>query len=287
MRTCFQSEDWVAILLKNYRSGRVVQRVGSLASAASESVQAWLCAMNARRYNVYVSVNAIRRGERSRTRHAIAAVRHVFLEFDANGAEALQAVEARPDLPAPSYVLLSSPGRIHVLWRVEGFDGDAVEQLQRLLAAQLGADIAATPVTQTTRIPGYVNHKYDEPPLVTVEYRDPGTVLTPSDFPRPRGPKPVCAPNRSPLPSGTANARERALLYLRHVPPAVSGQHGDLHTFQTCCRVVRGFALDEDDALDVLDTWNAQCRPPWTEAELREKLRRARRYGRETIGGLL
>lgn len=36
-----------------------------------------------------------------------------------------------------------------------------------------------------------------------------------------------------------------------------------------------------------LDEWNARCEPPWSERELTDKVRRARRYGREPIGGLL
>ena len=77
------------------------------------------------------------------------------------------------------------------------------------------------------------------------------------------------------------------MLYLSKVPPAIAGQHGDVHTFRTCCRMVRGFGLADDDALDVLADWNARCQPPWTEAELRDKIRRARTYGREPIDGML
>ena len=64
-------------------------------------------------------------------------------------------------------------------------------------------------------------------------------------------------------------------------------QHGDVQTFRTCCRVVRGFALDDDEALAVLRDWNSHCEPPWSDRELIDKLSRARRDGREPIGGLL
>jgi hypothetical protein len=33
--------------------------------------------------------------------------------------------------------------------------------------------------------------------------------------------------------------------------------------------------------------WNARREPPWVERDLIDKLARARRYGREPIGGLL
>ena len=79
---------------------------------------------------------------------------------------------------------------------------------------------------------------------------------------------------------------ERARRYLAHVEPAVAGQHGDVHTFRICCRIVRGFALSDDDALTVLGEWNARCNPPWSERELSDKILRARQYGREPVGAL-
>ena len=45
--------------------------------------------MNAQRFNVYVSVNAVREGQRTRTKDAIATVRHIFLEADEDGPQAL------------------------------------------------------------------------------------------------------------------------------------------------------------------------------------------------------
>jgi hypothetical protein len=49
---------------------------------------------------------------------------------------------------------------------------------------------------------------------------------------------------------------------------------------------VRGFDLDDGDALMVLQEWNARCQPPWSERELLAKLAGARRYDREPFGGL-
>ena len=68
---------------------------------------------------------------------------------------------------------------------------------------------------------------------------------------------------------------------------AIAGAHGDQHTFKVCCRVVRGFDLDDESAIAALLTWNARCEPPWPEAELRRKILGARQYGREPIGGRL
>jgi hypothetical protein len=53
--------------------------------------------------------NAIIDGRRSRTRDAIGAVRHVFRDAADGGSALLSRVEARGDLPGPSYVLHTSP----------------------------------------------------------------------------------------------------------------------------------------------------------------------------------
>jgi len=129
------------------------------------------------------------------------------------------------------------------------------------------------------------NHKYAAPSRVTIDYRDSGTTFGRTDFP-------AAPPTDAPTSSRSrlvveADAVQRALLYAAAVPPAVAGQHGDVHTFRVCCRIARGFALRDDEALTVLREWNTRCDPPWSERELINKLSRARRYGREPIGGLL
>ena len=287
LQTLFEPTDWVAIFLKSYERSTVAQRVGPVSWVQTERFQRWLRAMNAGRYNVFVSVNTIALGRRSRTRDAIGEVRHVFLDADRDGRAVLSRIEARRDLPIPSYVLHSSPNHIHVFWRVTGFDIDLVERLQKQLAHELQTDPAATPVTQNTRLPGFFNHKRALPHLVTVEYRNVDATYRPEHFP----PVKEAVWSQSVRPHEPSNiavsAIERAKRYLTSVPPAIAGQHGDVHTFRICCRLVRGFALDDDQALHVLSDWNARCEPPWSQAELLDKLHRAARYGREPVGGLL
>ena len=287
LRTAYDAEDWIAVFLKHYGTGEAVQRVGPTTLFQQPNMQAWLRLMNARHFNVYVSVNAITPGRRARTRDAIHAIRHVFVEVDHNGRGVLATINARRDLPTPSYVLHSSPDRVHVFWRAAGFAKPAAEQLQKYLARELGADPAATPCSQTTRLPGFLNYKYAPPALVRAKYGRATRVFTPNDFPTPRS----TAPRRAtPVTSGPRlpdRVVERARRYLAALPPAVSGQHGDVTTFRACCRLVRGFLLSDDEALALLHEWNSRCEPPWTERELVDKIRRARRYGREPLGGLL
>jgi hypothetical protein len=287
LRTAYDADDWIAVFLKHYETGEAVQRVGPTTLFQQPKVQAWLRLMNARRFNVYVSVNAIAPGHRARTRDAIRAIRHVFVEVDQNGRAVLATINARRDLPTPSYVLHSSPDRVHVFWRATGFAKSAAEQLQKYLARELGADPAATPCSQTTRLPGFLNHKYAPPVRVRAKYARATRVYTPDDFPTPPPKSPRRATTAVSAPRLPGRVVERARRYLAALPPAVSGQHGDVTTFRACCRLVRGFLLSDDDALALIHEWNSRCEPPWTERELVDKIRGARRYGREPLGGLL
>ena len=288
LQTAYDPEDWVAVFLKSYETGRTAQRVGPISLMASARFQAWLRAQNAARSSVYVSVNALTPGQRSRRREAIHAIRHVFLDVDNNAPGVLAALADRPDLPSPSYTLHSSVNRAHVLWQVMAFTTASVEALQKQLALELGTDRAATSASQTTRLPGFLNHKYTRPPLVTVQYQQGHRPYTPADFPTPIAAtaQPSAAwPDRPGIrPPGVL---DRARCYLAAVPPAIAGQHGDVLTFRVCCRLVRGFALTDGEAFMLLTRWNARCQPPWSERELTDKLSRARRYGREPIAGLL
>lgn len=289
LRTAYEPDDWIAVFLKSYETGGTAQRVGPVTIVADPKFQAWLRWRNLLRSNIYVSLNTISPGRRSRTRDSVRAIRHIFLEADHDADQVLAAITARRDLPSLSYVLHSSPNRIHLFWRVTGFTIGHAEALQKQLARELGTDPAATPCTQTTRLPGFLNHKaqYQPPPLVTIEYRCPDRVHTPSDFPV-RTPAPAPFVHVGIRRVATEGERiDRARRYLAALPLAIAGQHGDLHTFRVCCRLVRGFALSDSDALMLLRDWNARCEPPWAERELRDKLARARRYGREPIGGLL
>ncbi|HKC40884.1 MAG TPA: DNA-primase RepB domain-containing protein [Gemmatimonadales bacterium] len=287
LRTAYDADDWIAVFLKRYDTGEALQRVGPVTLFQQPNVQAWLRLMNARHFNLFVSVNAVTPGRRSRTREAVCAIRHVFIDVDHDGRGVLAAINARRDLPTPSYVLHSSPDRVHVFWRATGFTTSAAEHLQKYLARELGADPAATPCSQTSRLAGFLNYKYAPLVLVRAKYGRTTRVYTPADFPTPpahaarRGLSVTSAPRHS------ADVVERARRYLAALPPAVTGQHGDSATFRACCRLVRGFCLTDADALALITEWNTRCAPPWTERELADKIRRARRYGREPLGGLL
>jgi hypothetical protein len=284
LQVAYQPDDWVALFLKSYETGRVAQRVVPVSLATSDRLQEWLDRENGSGMNVYVSVNSLRPGQTSRRRHAISGIRHVYLDADGAGADVLAAITCRGDLPAPSYVLHTSPDRVHVLWRVTGFTKETSEALQRQLARELNTDTAATSCAQTTRLPGFLNQKYATPHLIMIGYRDSARVYEPADFPTPPAPQ---QPGRVMSAVVREDRLERARQYLSRTPPAIAGQRGDVLTFRVCCRLVRGFNLSNVDALGLLREWNERCQPPWSHRELLSKLRNARSYGREPVGAFI
>lgn len=287
LRAGYDDRDTVAIFLKSYVTGHTRQHVMTVARVLEPRFLRWLHVQNSgpERWNVYVSTNAIVPGRWTRTREDIGAVRHVFLDVDDDAASVMTRIMRRLDLPFPSYVIHSSPGRRHLLWRVCGVVKDDVEPLQRQLAHDLGADRAATACSQMTRLPGFLNQKYPEPHRIAIEYAAPDRVFTRDELPEVRAvPTPLAIPRTGLASIGTTG---RARRYLSQIGPAIAGQHGNQRTFQVACHLVRGFALNDSDAFALLADWNAHCEPPWAERELGQMLRNARRYGREPIGGLL
>jgi hypothetical protein len=69
---------------------------------------------------------------------------------------------------------------------------------------------------------------------------------------------------------------DRARRYLEKMPGAISGSGGHATTFRAAVAMVRGFALDPDEALRLLvEVHNPLCAPPWSEPELRHKVKSA------------
>lgn len=66
-------------------------------------------------------MNALRPEAQGRRKEDIGAIRHVYLDFDHNGDAAREALLQRRDLPVPSYVLNTSPGKWQVTWIVKRF----------------------------------------------------------------------------------------------------------------------------------------------------------------------
>ena len=88
--------------------------------------------------------------------------------------------------------------------------------------------------------------------------------------------RPAYAPAPRAQASGVRDV-ERARRYLLKCDPAISGSGGHTTTFVVASKIVRGFGLSEADAYALLTEWNARCQPPWSERDLRRKVREASR----------
>lgn len=66
---------------------------------------------------------------------------------------------------------------------------------------------------------------------------------------------------------------ERAARYAAKTEPAIAGQGGHSKTFTLATALVHGFNLSEDEAYRILSDWNRTCVPPWSERDLRHKIR--------------
>ncbi|MBK6694813.1 MAG: bifunctional DNA primase/polymerase [Myxococcales bacterium] len=91
----------------------------------------------------------------------------------------------------------------------------------------------------------------------------------------------------APASPSSPDAFDRARRYLEKIAPAISGANGHAHTFVVAQRLVRGFGLSDGESLELLRNWNKSCSPPWSEHELRRKVRQARERGTMPHGALL
>lgn len=69
--------------------------------------------------------------------------------------------------------------------------------------------------------------------------------------------------------------QERISRYIGCLDPAVAGQHGHDTAFRAACVLVHGFGLSEEQAWPFALEYNARCAPPWSQHELKHKLRSA------------
>ncbi len=156
----FEPRDRIAMLVLNRDFGETIQRLTSAQKGASPEFQAWLRYKNANGSDIYMGMNPLRQDAATRTKEEIETIRHVYLDLDQGGPEALESVEDSSVVPKPNYVLTSSPGKFQVVWNVEGMSLDEAESLLHAMAREFGGDPAATDATRVLRLPGFANKKY-------------------------------------------------------------------------------------------------------------------------------
>ncbi len=162
--------DHAAVLIRNRIRHQTTQRILPAEAIASTPFQSWLQDQNLAGADIFIGMNPVREGSRSRTKEQIREVRHAYLDLDEEAGASLLAIRTTGDVPPPNFVLDTSPGKHQVVWRVEGLDTAQAETLLRSLASQYGGDPAATDISRLLRLPGFTNRKYNEPFVVRVHH---------------------------------------------------------------------------------------------------------------------
>ena len=179
----FAAQDRIALLALHRTTNEVLQRITTAETLSSPDFQAWLSYLNSQKHDLYLSMNTLKRGSRGRTKEDVDCIRHIFLDFDQNGDRAVEKLLARNDLPVPNYLVSTSPDKWQVIWKVEGFEKAAAEELEKGLVRSTGADPCVVDVARVLRLPGFYNHKYRPAYLVTAQGRS-ESIRGPDHFPK-------------------------------------------------------------------------------------------------------
>jgi len=177
----FEPTDNVAVLARNRRTGQTVQRITTAETVASPEFQSSLRRENSAGADIFIGMNPIKDGAYSRTKDSIREIRHLYLDLDTDGREAVESIRNSPEVPAPNFVLHTSLNKHQVVWRVEGLDQGHAESMLRALAGQFGGDLAATDSTRVLRLPGFANRKLPEEFIVHAR-QESDAVYTIRDF---------------------------------------------------------------------------------------------------------
>jgi len=177
----FEPTDNVAVLARNRRTGKTVQRITTAETVASPEFQSSLRRQNSAGADIFIGMNPIKDGAYSRTKENIKDIRHVYLDLDRKGDQALEAIRNSTEVPAPNFVLDTSPGKHQVVWKASGFSQDEAESMLHSLANQFSGDLAATDSTRVLRLPGFANRKLLEEFIVQAR-QESDAVYTIRDF---------------------------------------------------------------------------------------------------------
>jgi hypothetical protein len=182
IRANFESSDRIAILVRNTKRGEITQRIGTTAKITDAPFQDWMRYKNEQDdCDIYVGMNALKVTAFTRTKHDVLAIRHLYADLDHDGSASLAAIGKSSLVPAPNYVLNTSPDKYQVIWRVEDIDLTQAETLLHAIAREFDGDKAATDAVRVLRVPGFMNKKYGQDFLVSAQHHS-DRVYHPRDF---------------------------------------------------------------------------------------------------------
>lgn len=179
----FRPSDWLAVVVRNRETGETVQRISTAERIARPEFQAWLRYKNILGSDIYISLNTFKDHIQGRTKADLKEIRHLYLDLDEDGPPKLASIRQDTAVPAPHFVLNTSPEKYLVVWKVEGIGQEEAETMLRALAQRFRNDPAATDSTHVFRVPGYSNKQYEDDFQVTITPEAPRTqVYHATDF---------------------------------------------------------------------------------------------------------
>ena len=165
VRAFYEPDEHFALLAVGRVPGfeTVKQRIVTAAAFVGEGYQGWLRHLNARGYDLFVSMNPIEPARGHREKCDVVAVRCLQLDLDKSGAASLARVledVGGGQLPQPAAVIRSSHHNYQVLWHTAvGWSIEEAEDVMRRLAARYDGDSAVAEVARVMRLPGFRNRK--------------------------------------------------------------------------------------------------------------------------------
>lgn len=206
---------------------------------------------------------------------------YFVLDVDgARGAASLAALEAQHGALPTTWVSRTGGGGMHFFFRWPSF-------VVRGSAGKLGPGLDVRGEGGQVVVPPSAH-----PSGTTYEWQlAPWALQPPPDAPAwlldLLRPKPELVSVPSPRLSDGSDVLKRASAYLAKIPGAIEGSGGSNDAWKAALAVVRGFALSESDAYALLAAeYNPRCTPPWSEKELRHKVKDASQKASVTWGYL-
>jgi hypothetical protein len=172
LRTIFEPGDTVCIAAKKTDARGFHTEFGPRDEICAEEYLNKLAGMNDDGMNIYVCMNPILAGHTRRRKQDIGEIRNVYLDLDADGKTKFDAILASTEVPPPTVVLESSPGKFQIIWSIRGIAKEQQESLLDSLIAKFGGDPAASDCSRVLRLPGFANTKYESSPIVSIVHEN-------------------------------------------------------------------------------------------------------------------
>lgn len=241
--------------------------------------------------SIYLGANP-RRRRGGRNAASVALARCLFVDFDNVTIEQARARLREAELPEPTVLLFSGHG-VHAYWRLtEPFtDLDAWSAWQKDLAALLDSDPAVHDPPRIMRLPGFINLKEPERPVLCAIINANATrVYDLSDFH-------AIVPHRDaeassgdgggngrPTPeSDNLGALAHAASHVSNLPGVRVGERNG-KAVHIAALLTHDYSLTDDLAWPILREWNTKNHPPLDEKELRTCLTNGLKYGKNESG---